>query len=107
MLRYIQTENTSKAKPNESAFSKTLTPKALSSQELIFYSMLPNKTNFQQWCQRLGVGKYLLLLGLKADLVASIHMLSTFPLLPQKTYSYELLGNYVYNFNTRELTKST
>lgn len=32
------TENTSKAKPNESAFSKASTPKALSSRELTFNS---------------------------------------------------------------------
>lgn len=68
-------------KPNVSAFSKTSNPKALSSQELIFYSMLPN---FQQWHQRLSVGKYLLSLGLKSDLGVYILMLSTFPFYPKK-----------------------
>lgn len=88
MLRYIHTENTSKAKRNESAFSKTSTPKALSSQKLIFHSMLPNKTKktFSNGIRDLVLGNNLLSLGLKSNLLASILMLSTSLLPPQKTH---------------------
>lgn len=61
MLLYSHRE----VKPSESAFPKTPNPEALSSQELIFYSMLPNKIKLSTMASETSCWEILAFTGAK------------------------------------------